>query len=236
MTSCKCVFAGAIALALLGAIAAQAASIPVVNYSFEEPTIPGDPAYIDGLPTDWSSLDADGPFVELLSALGFTGGDGAQYAGLNGGGIYQDLGVAFAPNTRYSVDVATAHRGNFTNGYFEFGLFSSAAIGTDVGAPGFADIQGVWPGSGNPDGDEVYNTMRDASVLATIGSGALGQPYSFTTGSVVPSGNLVVFLRQAGGFRVNFDNVRVTAVPVPEPGCLVIACGALLVLSLFKRR
>ncbi len=217
-------------LGLIGS--AAAVSIPVANYSFEDPTIPAPPAdqYIVGLPTSWSDLGSDGPFVETNAALGFSGGDAAQYAGMNGGTIYQDLGVAFAPNTIYSVEVATAHRSSFTNGTLEFGLFSSSSLGTDLGTPGFADIQGVWPGSGNPDGDEMYNQFRDSAVLATIGSGALGQPYSFTTGAVAPSGNAVVFLRQAGGSRVNFDNVRVTAVPVPEPGCIAfvaIAFGSL---------
>lgn len=209
-------------LMVLAPGAAQAVDIPIANSSFEDPAIPGAPAnpYIDGLPTDWSSLGADGAFVQLIAAPDhpFTGGDGAQYGGLNGGGIYQDLGVPFQAGMAYEIDIAGAHRSNFTNGYMEFGVFSSDALGVDLGTPGFMDIQGVWSGSGNPDGDDVYDTFRDASVLHQIGSGALGRTSFFLAGDSAPTGNIVVYIRQAGGFRLNFDDIRLEAISGIVPG------------------
>jgi hypothetical protein len=172
-------------------------------------------------------------FVESSASVGFTGGDGAQYAGLDTSGdyIYQDLGVAFAANTTYTIDLAGAHRAGFSHGTVEFGLFSSDLLGTDLGAPGAMDLQGVWTGSGNPDGDDMFNVLRDASALQTLGSGALGHVYSYTTGGSAPTGNLVVFIRNATGNRINFDNVRLDATAVPEPASVLLlaGCGAILI-------
>jgi hypothetical protein len=172
-------------------------------------------------------------FVEANAAVGFSGGDGTQYAGLDSVDtyIYQDLAIPFVPNTRYTIDLAGAHRSGFTHGTMEFGLWSSDAIDTDVGTPGFMDLQGVWSGSGNPDGDDVYNVLRDASFVQSIGSGALGNVYSYTTGSSVPTGNLVVFIRDTSGLRINFDNVRLDATAIPEPATvfLLAGCGAMLI-------
>jgi hypothetical protein len=93
------------------------------------------------------------------------------------------------------------------------------------------DLQGVWTGSGNPDGDDMFNLLRDASVLQTIGTGALGGVYSHTTGGSVPTGNVVVFIRNATGSRINFDNVRLDATAIPEPATvfLLAGCGVMLI-------
>lgn len=224
----------AVAVVTLSGIA-KADPLAVANFSFEDPDAAG--SYVVGLPTDWLDNGASGPFVEDCGAVGFSGCDGAQYGGLDGGEIYQDLGVPFAPYTKYTVDVATAHRSGFTHGTLEFGLYDSGAIGTELATAGFADIQGVWSGSGNPDGDDMFNVMRDASALAAIGSGALGQPFTFTTGATAPGGNVAVFLRSPGGARVDFENVRVDATEIPEPATgalVVIGCG--LVGAMLRRR
>ncbi len=232
------VLAGAAVLIGLGMASASAvaASIPVFNHSFEDPDVGG--SFAAGVPTGWTDASSGNPFIENSAAVGFTGGEGLQYFGFEGGEVHQDLGVAFAPNTTYTVDVASAHRETFTHSTLEFGLYDSNAIGVDLATPGFADIQGVWDGSGNPDGDNLWNTLRDASVLAAIGSGALGDVYTFTTGPVVPSGNVAVFLRVLGdsGNRVNVDNVRVTANALPEPSGAMIAVAASLVTTLLNRR
>ncbi|MCA9237292.1 MAG: hypothetical protein KDA44_17580 [Planctomycetales bacterium] len=230
---------GAVASLALSALlvsVAGAASIPIANYSFESPGANG--SYVLAPPDDWSGNPGANAFLEDIAATGMSGGDGSQYLGLDNDNvsIYQDLGVAFAPNTKYTVDLASAHRGGFTHSTAEFGLYSSDAIGTDLGTVGFMDIQGVWPGSGNPDGDEQYNVFRDASLLQTIGSGALGQVATFTTGAVAPAGNVVVFIRRGAGGRINVDNIRVDATAVPEPATILLAavCG-LAVVGVKKR-
>jgi hypothetical protein len=235
---------GLVAVVVLSIVACSgrvsAVELAVANHTFEDPDVMADADpnnYIVVLPTGWTDNGAPSAFVEDCGALGFSGCDGVQYAGTDGGEIYQDLGVPFAPETTYTVDVATAHRSGTTHSSLEFGLYDSGAIGTDLATAGFADIQGVWTGSGNPDGDDMFNVMRDASVLSTIGTGTLGQPFTFTTGSTPPTGNVVVFLRNAGTNRVNFDNVRVVATAIPEPSSLLIAVGSgLLWATLRKRR
>jgi hypothetical protein len=228
--------AGAVLVAGLGQLA-QAAPVPIVNHSFESPNVNG--GWQDGVPDGWTAGGGlTGRWVENNSAIGFSGGDGVQHAALdtNGGYIYQNLGVAFAANTKYTIDLATAHRDGFTHGILEFGLFSSDAVGTDVGTPGFADIQGVWNGSGNPSGDNVWNTLRDASLLNTIGTGSLGKVYIHTTGAVAPTGNVVVFIRDVSGGRETFDNIRLDATPIPEPASVVLALGVIGAVSAIGRR
>jgi hypothetical protein len=214
-----------------------AASVPISNHSFESPDVMG--SWQDGVPTGWTAGGGlTGRWLENNAAVGFTGGDGVQHAALdtNGGFIYQDLGIAFAANTKYTIDLATAHRDGFAHGLLEWGLFSSDAIGTDIGTPGFADIQGVWNGSGNPSGDNVWNTLRDASLLSTIGTGSLGKVYTHTTGAVAPTGNLVVFIRDVNGGRETFDNIRLDAMAIPEPAAMTLAALALGALLAFGRR
>lgn len=214
---------------------AAAVSIPIANHSFESPDVMG--AWQNGLPDNWlASGGLSNRWVENNASVGFSGGDGVQHVGLDtdGGYIYQDLGVAFAANTKYTIDLASAHRDGYTHGLVEFGLFSSDAIGTDVGTPGFMDIQGVWNGSGNPSGDNVWNTLRDASLLNTIGTGSLGKVYTHTTGDVAPAGNLVVFIRDVNGGRETVDNIRLDATAVPEPTAtmfVVLAIGSLLAVG-----
>jgi len=215
---------------------APAAPVPIANHSFESPSVGGSFAVV--APDNWVAVAAPDTFIEDNAAVGFSGGDGAQYVGLDndGGYIYQSLGVPFAPLFKYTIDLASAHRAGFGHGVVQFGLFSSDAIGTDVGTPGFMDVQGVWTGSGNPSADDQFNQLRDASVLHTIGTGSLGNVYSHTTGLVPPTGNLVVFIRDASGGRVNVDNIRLDATLIPEPASALLAAGFGLALVAAGRR
>lgn len=206
-----------------------AVSIPILNHSFESPDAVG--SFIDGVPTNWTGFAADGDlytWVEAHTGIDpiVTGGDGLQHSGMeeNGGYIYQDLGVPFQANKTYRLNLASYHRAGTNHATVQFGLFSSNTIGTNVGTPGFMDIQGVWDGAGNPDADNMFNVLRDASVLQTIdlnhdGIEGLGRMYSFDSGPTPPAGNIVVFIRHQGnGARIQYDNIRLDEVSTLQKG------------------
>ena len=190
-------------------------TVTVTNHSFE---LPATATFLQGVPDGWSK--ANGPaledtFVENTASVGMSGGEGTQFVGIdeNTAYLYQDTGVPFSANTTYLIDLAGGYRSGFGTSRVEFGFFSSNAVGSDLGTPGWMDLNGVITTSGNPDADGVYDKFRDVSALSTIGSGALGRAYSLVTGATPPSGNIVVFIRQAGGGRVLVDNIRILAVP-----------------------
>jgi hypothetical protein len=204
----------------------EAVSIPILNSSFELPDAAG--GFVDGVSTNWTGVSADGDlysWVESSASITFTGGDGPQHSGMGEEGyIYQDLGVAFQANKTYRIDLAGAHRAGFGHATLQFGLFSSTAIGTALGTPGFIDLAGIWSGSGNPDADDVFNTLRDASVLQKIdlsqdGKEMLGRVYEFSTGASPPAGNIVAFIRHQGnGERIQYDNIRLDELPTLQKG------------------
>lgn len=211
------------ALVLAGyASTALAVDIPIDNSGFELPDAAG--TYVVQVPDGWTaSAGLDDVFVEDTASVNMSGGDGLQYAGMDsnvgaGSYIYQDLGIPFQAGMAYQVDLAGAHRAGTTHGTVEFGVFSSDAIGVDLGTPGFIDLQGVWAGSGNPDADDMFDVFRDASALNAIGSGALGNTSYYFAGSSVPSGNVVVYVRDAQqSARINFDNIRLDESPGFNP-------------------
>jgi hypothetical protein len=62
------------------------------------------------------------------------------------------------------------------------------------------------------------------------------QSLDFTSNATVPSGNLSIVLSSAGPQSI-FDNVRLTATSVAEPGSLtLLAAGLGLALFVFRRR
>ncbi|MEX2307501.1 MAG: hypothetical protein WD738_07915 [Pirellulales bacterium] len=202
----------------------DAVSIPIDNHSFESPTVPGPPGntWFDGIPTDWSgSSSSVYTWVEDSASLTFSGGDGPQHGGIGEdfGYIYQDLGVPFEANMTYRVDIAGAHRTGTGHAKLEFGVFSSNAVGTTLGNAGFIDVQGIWTGSGNPDADDQFNQLRDASFLNALDNngdtiGSLGRMSRFDAGDTPPSGNVVVFIRHDGtGDRIQYDNIRLDKSP-----------------------
>lgn len=204
-------------LIFLGSVSAFAEELVVLNHSFEMPVA----NLTNETPLEWTaSSTVSTVWTENSELISLVNGDLDQYAGMNrsDGYIYQDLGVAFLPDTTYSIEVATAHRSGHLHAVLEFGLFSSSDIGTDLGTAGFSAMQSVWVGSGNPDADNALGLFRDIAELDAIGTGSLAEPFSYSTSSTPPEGNVVVFMRIVNTLnsnrRVQFDNVRVTAVPV----------------------
>ena len=131
--------------------------------------------------------------------------NGADFAGgVVGDVITQDLGVAILSDTTYTIDFAQARRGDGTNaGQHTSGIMS---IGLFTGA---ADITAVIAGSANFDSADIAPNS------------SLARTFSFTTGAVVPGGNVSVFVRgsdgNVSGVKLYFDDIKIDASPVPEP-------------------
>jgi hypothetical protein len=195
-------------------------SVAVLNPSFEDP-VTG--LFVYGEPTSWTLDPApptlDAVYVENIASVGMSGGEGANMAAiqLTDAVLYQDTGVSFQPNTTYIVDLAGAAREGWPSGLVEFGLRTGTGAGSGdplPGYPGQMDLGGVPISSGNPDADDRIGRLRSASVLSNLGSGKLGQPYSFVTGATPPTGTVLVYIRKVTNQnRVYFDNVRILAVP-----------------------
>lgn len=221
---------------------AGAASITVNNASFEDNTISNSSgnAWADGIPNNWNSQgDVSGTddsaamtvdaannsyFHEETAAIGATGSDGPQHLGFRTGGfVYQDLGVAFQPNTTYTVDILANRRGG-ANVIGYFGITDSSVVG-NAGLPTFLGTEG---------GVNTSNFVTANQFLAVSSlTAAEGNVASFTTGASVPGGNVFVAIGATQG-NVPFDLVSVDASAIPEPSSAALM--SLMAFGLLRRR
>lgn len=238
-----------LSVAVQSPLTALATSIPVANYSFESPAV-GNPPYTqvygptNPSGTDWTISGPGSAYVQSISQTfpGSPGGDQSQF-GLsiaNSAGQVETWSqvlmngatpIAFQPNTTYTVDIDGAYRDTdpgITNVGMQFGLQSTANPGVDLTTAGFINLPNL----------PVHDVFYDAAS-----AGANGSEFTFTTGAS-PTGDLLLFIRNEpgvgtpgpSGFRIQFDDVRVNAVAVPEPATFVMACAALVGLLLWRIR
>ncbi len=223
----------AVLVALCVPSMAGAASITVNNASFEDNDIRANSgsAWADGIPDNWTSqggvagtpdlLTVDGAnnnyFLEESLDIGSTGGDGVNYLGLRTGGfVYQDLGVVFQPDTTYTVDLLVSRRGGANTVGF-FGIADGSA--TLLGTPGATDTSAF--------------TTADQFLAVSSLDPAQGNIATFTTGAVVPAGNVFLAVGATTG-NVIYDFVSVDATAVPEPSSM--AMMLLAGLGIIRRR
>lgn len=187
---------------------------------------------------DWSERDgaaSPGSFVEHIS--GFSA-DGVQHVGMvSGYYLWQDTGIAWESNTRYTLRVAAGHRTGFTAAP-NASLYAllSAAPDPVVQPNAAAVISG--PAA-------VASGVFDASTIAAT-SFVDAPAIELTTGLAPPPGNVLVFLGDGGlSGRSHFDDVRLEAEklagvvglltnpgdfnalrePVPDPGSATVVTG-----------
>ena len=206
-----------LAALILASSSALATSLTVQNFSFEGPVL------ADGAnqpnPPGWTLNNAGNEYnptsSQFATAAGNgtpTGADGIQVASSNGGqgtallqALAGDDGILgngddplFAPNTTYTLTVAVGQRLDlpFTGYALELVLLDGTVIATEVSA--------ITPAPGT----FVDRTISvDSNTVAPIHYGQ----------------QIRINLTTAGFYEVNFDNVRVSAVTVPEPSSVVLA-------------
>lgn len=204
-----------LSIAMLGCFAATASAdtIPVTNASFETAnplnvSCGAGCAYNNGPIPGWTLFGFGGSWQP--SSAYFTSGapDGNLVAYLNGGFITQTLGVSLLANTTYTLSVDVGNRLDHLTTNYGMALFA---------------------------GSTLLNSLTASNGLIPAGTFA-NESFSFTSGATVPSGNLMIVLGTAG-IQSDFDNVRLTASPVPEPASLaLLGIGLGLVAFVIRRR
>lgn len=218
---------------------ATAAELAIVNPGFEaEATPPG--AFLVGVPLGWSLYDPGGIVDQNRDAVGrirplpgleyFPGGtpegDQAALVFLDGpvdheAGLEQVLAATLQPLTRYTLSVGI---GNIASG--------TSLPGSSDGGGVFYDLSG-FPG--------YRIELRAGDTLLAASSGNVAPPeggfetdhLSFATGVAHAALGQALAIRLVNldglGIEVDFDDVRLSAVPVPEPTttALWLAAGGL---------
>jgi hypothetical protein len=221
----KLIYSLAVAAAYWLAIIGYAASIPVPNFSFENPDIAdgGTTGSFDSIP-GWSKSSGttfvgvrDPLNVQYSSATGINAplpgsGDGAQSAvmsaGEGGATLSTNVGT-LAANTRYFLTVAVGNPLDHDPGPVRLGLTIDGSTAPTASTT-------ILPGS-IPDG-----TFTDFSV-------ALG-PFPSSDSRIGTALGIQIVLGAATlpntGSMADFDNVRLVSVPEPAAVLLVALCFA----------
>jgi len=197
-------------LLLVGVCSADEITIPIVNPSFEVPTVSGLngwAVYLEG----WENNGSAGvwqPSPDLLTVT-----DGVNAAWVSSGYISQVLTTTLAANSTYILSVDVGVRSNFT-------VFGPTLYAIQLLAGGVVLVQ------------------DNSSLSPTPGTFATSV-LTYTSGAAEPliGQNLEIRLVELAN-QVSFDNVRLTDPPneVPEPATLALFGSGLVGLAVMFRR
>lgn len=215
---------------------AYAAPVAITNHSFEADDVSGlNNQWNDNIvPTGWSEYD-DGRNDAVAGnsrGLAYHGPGPSFFAptlGQNDGSqsfftaqrdILQVLGETLQANTTYTLTVAIGDRAPV------------AGINPAAGAPGTPEVN---LGYGSTGGDNILLTLEANTQPVQVDGGWVEWSGTFTTGATPVGEGQVLRIELTNGTNVGwFDNVRLDASPVPEPGSLaLLGLGG---LALLRRR
>jgi hypothetical protein len=196
----------------------SANSIPIQNASFEITNPLTTPcgtgcAFNGGPIPGWTTVGGLQGTWQPSSAY-FTSPvpDGSLVAYSNGGTISQTLSASLAANTLYTLTVAVGNR-------------------LDAVVNNLATTYIIQLFAGNT----LLNSITGSNTTIPLGT-FMDVSFNYLAGVTVPSGNLSIVLSSVGP-QSDFDNVRLTATPVPEPGSLTLLVAGLgLALVMLRRR
>jgi len=170
-------------------------------------------AYNNGPIPDWTTTGGQqGSWQPSSAYFSSPVPDGSLVAYSNGGTISQTLSDSLLANTLYTLSVALGNR---------FDVISNN-LATTYLIQLFA-------------GNTLLNSITGSNALITPGT-FMDVSLDYPSGATLPAGNLSIVLSSLGP-QSDFDNVRLTATPLPEPGSLtLLAAGLGLALFVFRRR
>jgi hypothetical protein len=200
-----------LALAAVCAGNSWAASIAVLNPSFELPALPAPPPASNGVPQNWAVGGAAGD--HYVGAGEFNPGfptDGVQVGWANlGGSLSQVLATNLTAGTPYLLRVDIGRRMDF-NADASGGYIQLIAGATNLG---LLLLDGAQPAPGNWAQYDLYYTSPYGDPLA-------GQPLQIVLGSNTT--------------QTGFDNVRLDI--VPEPAAVTLGVIGFMGLIAWRRR
>jgi hypothetical protein len=186
---------------------ASATSITVVNPSFEAPVTftNGDatglwePGSIPG----WSIAGYTGEQVPGVGLFNYLP-DGLQFAFTNGGSISQTVSTAAVAGTTYTLQVDVGNRTDGYNGNVAVELITGAV--TTLANGTYAGPLNTYPNGGGTGNWSIWTAVYTPTVADLL------------------SGNLITIdLINTAGPQGAFDNVQLTATPLPSTWTMLIA-------------
>ncbi|WP_053075789.1 PEP-CTERM sorting domain-containing protein [Crocosphaera watsonii] len=196
----------------------KAASINILNHSFEGPEAPlaFNREFFTTNIDDWTVNSNAAVVFNPTASQNNTGlntyfsqslPDGLQTLAISSGDISQELAVTLQANTKYTLGVFVGRRNNVS--------FSGYNIELLAGNTVLASNNSITPAPGTFTKENVYYTSSDNDPL-------IGQSLGIRLSS--------------DGIQTNFDNVTLEATAVPEPLTILGAVTAISFRTIFKRK
>ncbi len=209
------VVAAALGVSVAAVDQSHAAVITVANPGFEDPVLADGGFDGSGVP-DWTTSPSPGRGTFNPTTTAYPSeapeGDNIAFVASDNGQISQALTDTVSGDTTYTLEVEVGNRADIDMRGYQVQLLAGGNLLAQ-------DDNSLAPAAGS------FATATVSYTSAPSGDPNLGQPLE------------VRLIGLAGSGQVNFDHVRLSSDPVPEPGSLLIlTAGSGLVLLARRRR